>query len=123
MAISIHRPCRRTHAFKNWTRKELHDKKSYVLKSQGAYNFFLHYHFHETIKILTKTSTAITLLPHNVTSVIEKSFINILNLYLSSQKYISLVKVFYMQVDGAPVLLYFFQNHVVDYDSVVSYLQ
>ena len=50
MAISIHRPCRRTYNFKNWRRKESYDKKSYDLKWQGVHKTFLHYHFHESGK-------------------------------------------------------------------------
>ena len=54
MAISIHGPCRRTHDFKNWRREKSYDKKSYDLTGQGDHKTFLHYHFHETIKILIK---------------------------------------------------------------------
>ena len=51
MPNSIHRPCRLTHDFINWRRKEPYGKKSYDLKWQGVHKTFLHYHFHETEKI------------------------------------------------------------------------
>ena len=67
MAISIDRPCRRTHDFKNWRRKESYDKKSYDLKWQGVDKTHLHYHFYETGKILIKNiykNTLITFFYH-----------------------------------------------------------
>ena len=57
MAISIHRPCRRTHDFKNWEQKESYDKKSYDVKWQGIHKIFLHYHFHKTVKYWLKAFT------------------------------------------------------------------
>ena len=67
-------PWRCQDCFKNWRRKESYDKKSYDLNWMGALKIFWHYHFHETIEILTKSiyRNALSLSPNNVTSFIEK---------------------------------------------------
>ena len=83
--------------------KNLMIKKSYDWKWHEAHKTFLHYHFHETIKILTKNihrSTVTRFCHNNVTSFITK------NIYWYIKDFFSLINPLFNNFQGIRIRIF-----------------